>query len=309
MKYKTSIPLLLLFLFSILVITCKKEDTSKSTCVDGIQNQGETGVDCGGPCPACNSTVTTATVVTSAATSITGSSAESGGIITSTGGGAVTTAGVCWSTASNPSVADAHTTDYPFPDSFTSTLTDLTFNTTYYVRAYAINSAGISYGNEITFTTTSTVAIGETFGGGIVFYVDGTQMHGYVCAASNQGTSVQWGCYGTSVSGATGLTVGTGQANTAAIVASGCAGSSYAANICSNLVLNGYSDWFLPSRDELTLMATNLASQGLGNFAPSYYWSSSQYSTTYAYAVAFASGSSYTNYKDGNQYVRAIRAF
>src|SRR5207248_2347685 len=175
----------------------------------------------------------------------------------------VTSAGVCWSTAANPTVADAHTNDYPFPNSFSSSITGLNIGTTYYLRAYAINSAGIAYGNQISFTTSSALAAGDTYAGGIVFYVDSTQVHGLVCVASNQSNSTQWSCYGTNISGATGTNIGTGQANTAAIVGAGCA-INYAADVCSALVLNGYSDWFLPSSEELRSMATNLASAGMG---------------------------------------------
>lgn len=94
-----------------------------------------------------------ATVTTADITSPTQTSAVSGGNVTSDGGGAVTARGVCWSTNQNPTVADNKTTDGSGTGSFASNITGLAAGTTYYVRAYATNSAGIAYGNEITLTT------------------------------------------------------------------------------------------------------------------------------------------------------------
>jgi transcriptional regulator CtsR len=129
-------------------------------------------------------------------------------------------------------------------------------------------------------------SIGENYKGGIVFYLDGNG-GGLVCAETDQ-SSGQWGCYGTSISG-TGTGIGTGAANTAAIVA-GCSESGIAARICNNLVLNGYSDWFLPSKDELNLMYQNLKLAGIGGFADSGYWSSSENSSNNAWKQNFNNG-------------------
>lgn len=97
-----------------------------------------------------------ATLTTAVITWITSSSAISGGNISSDGGTAVTERGVCWSTSTNPAIEGSHTTDGTGIGSFESSLTGLTANTTYYVRAYATNSAGTEYGNEVTFTTSAT---------------------------------------------------------------------------------------------------------------------------------------------------------
>ena len=93
------------------------------------------------------------TVSTTAISLITLSSATAGGNVTADGGGAVTGRGVCWSTSENPITADSHTSDGTGTGEFTSSLTGLSPGTTYHVRAYAINAAGIAYGNDITFTT------------------------------------------------------------------------------------------------------------------------------------------------------------
>ena len=99
------------------------------------------------------SNITLPTVTTDDATDITQTTATSGGNVTSDGGGTVTVRGVCWSTSSNPTLSDSYTTDGSGLGAFVSYITGLTANTQYYVRAYATNSVGTAFGNEITFTT------------------------------------------------------------------------------------------------------------------------------------------------------------
>ena len=93
------------------------------------------------------------TVTTTAVTAITQTTASSGGSISADGGAAVTEKGVCWSTSATPTVADSKTLDGTGTDAFTSDITGLTASTTYYVRAYATNSAGTAYGTAVSFTT------------------------------------------------------------------------------------------------------------------------------------------------------------
>jgi len=102
-----------------------------------------------------SSSETVPTVTTSGITNITGTSATGGGNITSQGSSSVEARGVCWSTSSNPTTSDSHTTDGSGTGSFPSNITGLTANTPYYVRAYAINSVGTAYGSQESFTTTS----------------------------------------------------------------------------------------------------------------------------------------------------------
>lgn len=108
-----------------------------------------------------------AAVTTTAITGITQTAAVSGGNVTSAGSSSVTARGVVWSTAPNPTVAlSTKTSDGTGTGTFTSNITGLTANTTYYVRAYATNSSGTSYGNEISFTTQTASGgstISETF--------------------------------------------------------------------------------------------------------------------------------------------------
>jgi len=99
--------------------------------------------------------IKTPTVFTNSVTYITQATATCGGNITSNGGAAVSARGVCWSTSSNPTLANNYTADGSGIGTFVSSMTGLTPNTTYYVRAYATNSKGTSYGNENSFTTSS----------------------------------------------------------------------------------------------------------------------------------------------------------
>lgn len=91
-------------------------------------------------------------ITTTAVTVVTTTSATSGGNITTDGGGPITARGVCWSTTINPMISNSKTTDGSGTGSFPSAITGLTSGSKYYVRAYATNSAGTSYGNEISFT-------------------------------------------------------------------------------------------------------------------------------------------------------------
>jgi len=172
------------------------------------------------------------------------------------------------------------------------------------------------------------LAVGDTYGGGIVAhififgdpdYVEGEQ-HGLIAAVKDQSTNdgIQW-CNDFATTGATGTAIGTGQANTTAIVTIQGAGN-YAAQLCNDLTEGGYDDWFLPSKDELYKLYLNKAA--IGSFSESggvgstdnIYWSSSETSKKYAWYQHFHSGylgglqSSYESKKQFYK-VRAIRIF
>jgi uncharacterized protein (TIGR02145 family) len=113
-----------------------------------------------GGCGSINATGSTtvnavaATLTTTSIGSITATDASSGGNITVDGGASITARGVVWSTSTGPTVSlSTKTTDGTGTGTFTSTISGLTASTSYYVRAYATNVVGTSYGNEITFTT------------------------------------------------------------------------------------------------------------------------------------------------------------
>ena len=98
-------------------------------------------------------TVNVPEVTTADVSEITDTTAQCGGTITSDGGATVTARGVCWSKYQTPTIYDNKTSDGTGESSFTSYITGLTASTTYYVRAYATNSAGTGYGSAMSFTT------------------------------------------------------------------------------------------------------------------------------------------------------------
>ena len=114
------------------------------------------------------------TVTTVAISNIDKTTATGGGEVTADGGATVTARGICWSTSQNPTVDGNHTTDGTGTGSFTSSMTGLTANTTYYVRAYATNSAGTAYGEEVSFTTLPEGIPGDVDGNGIITMYDAT---------------------------------------------------------------------------------------------------------------------------------------
>jgi hypothetical protein len=168
-------------------------------------------------------TVSTGLLPATTTDSITGIgyyTAVSGGNIYDDGGCPVTQKGVCWNYNPTPTTGNQHTSEGPGAGTFVSNITGLLANRTYYVRAYATNSVGTFYGPQMVFTSATplTPYIGQNYAGGIVFYVDGTAEHGYVCSDVDLG-SYTWGCTFTFIS-STGTALGTGATNTAAIVAS-----------------------------------------------------------------------------------------
>ena len=102
-----------------------------------------------------------ATITTTKVTDITQTTAVSGGDITNDGGAEISARGVCWSKKENPTVSDSKTSDGKGKGSFTSAITKLEANTTYYVRAYATNSVGTSYGENVMFTTENVTTTSE----------------------------------------------------------------------------------------------------------------------------------------------------
>jgi hypothetical protein len=168
-----------------------------------------------------------------------------------------------------------------------------------------------------------TLSIGDSYQGGILAYIlvsgepgyDANTPHGLIAAPSDQSTGANWGCYQTTISGADGTAIGTGNQNTIDIM-NGCVESSFiAARICGDLVLNGYDDWYLPSKDELNKLYLNIGqgapspNTNVGGFANYYYWSSTEHDNYYAKMQFFNGGWQWIDYKFVSNRVRAVRAF
>jgi TolB-like protein len=153
--------------------------------------------------------------------------------------------------------------------------------------------------------------IGDTGpAGGIVFYDKGNFSNGWQyleAAPAETEFTAPWGGYDINVAG-TATAIGSGKRNTEIIV--GKLGISSAAGRCSQLDFEGFTDWFLPSRDELDMMYKNLKLMGWGGFSSNIYWSSSQYDSNSAWRQYFSDGrtGNYDN-KNNTSSVRAVRAF
>jgi len=129
-------------------------------------------------------------------TDITISSVVCGGEIIDDGGAPVTAKGVCWGEAPEPTVGGSHTNDGAGPGNFMSSITGLAPNTIYYIRAYAENSAGIAYGNEVSFTTNAAAAAVTTNDiSGIT--ADGAVSGGIITYDGNAGITDKGVCWST----------------------------------------------------------------------------------------------------------------
>jgi len=163
-------------------------------------------------------------------------------------------------------------------------------------------------------------AIGDTGpAGGLIFFENpnhSTDGWRYLEAAPyDQSAGAKWGCFRKAIAGARGTAVGTGKQNTLDMLAA-CPDPDTAAALCANLSVNGVRGWFLPSRDELAHMYSNLKANGAGDFrdggvADNFeYWASSQQTTDMAVHIDFADlGRQHGDDKDFPRRVRAIRAF
>jgi len=160
----------------------------------------------------------------------------------------------------------------------------------------------------------TTLTIGQTYQGGIIFWLDDTGQHGLIAATADQSMGIQWynGTY--RYTGTTGDGLYAGAMNTTMIVATQIADNqtgNFAAKVCADysVTVGGvtYGDWYLPSKFELSLLYAQKTA--VGGFANAFYWSSTESYNEGAWLKGFEDGSQGNFYKNVASYVRAIRAF
>ena len=164
-----------------------------------------------------------------------------------------------------------------------------------------------------TLGCSTTALIGDFREGGIVIWVDDTGQHGLVCDLTDY--AAIWGCNGTEIVGADSLTVGSGLQNTEDILAI-CQTAGIAARVANNLVAQEYSDWYLPSKEELKYIWLNsfiISERSIalgGGRLDAYYWTSSEYDADHAWCWDLKFGADDHSYsKETPARVRAIRTF
>ena len=150
--------------------------------------------------------------------------------------------------------------------------------------------------------------IGQSFHGGIIFYIDNTGKHGLIVSTTDLGTTnVAWQPGSNKVTGATGTAYGTGASNTATIVAALGSTGNYAALLCSNYEVGKFKDWYLPSKDELNLLFAQRSV--VGGLSGSNYWSSSEVNKGKAWDQEFGGGFQFKDNKSFTLLVRAVSSF
>jgi hypothetical protein len=149
--------------------------------------------------------------------------------------------------------------------------------------------------------------IGDSYGGGIIFWTDSLGQHGLVADTADLDTGIVWNNGSFNLTNATRNGIGGGKANSERIIIKQGTGQ-YAAQLCADYQGGGYSDWYLPSVNELNLLYQQQAI--VGGFVNETYWSSNELSTQEATAISFSGGGAFTpSNKTITNAVRAIRAF
>jgi len=219
------------------------------------------------------STPNTATLTSTTSSTITSYTAILGGVLSSTGG-ASTSISISYSTDSNfgTSSTGSIQSNINSAGTYTATISGLTASTTYYAKAFATNSAGTTYGPTINFSTPAPpIAIGDSYGGGIVYYIlrsgdngyDVNVQHGLIAAETNPrvnatGTWTKIAVNGNAISGAQNTGTLVGKSNTAAIIANQGTASTYLFKYVNDTPIGLYNDWYVPSQKELELFRSFL---------------------------------------------------
>jgi len=209
-----------------------------------------------------------------------------------------TSTGASVAVGATPQVSGTTANDFTQPLTYTVTATDSS------TQAYVVT------------VTAGALAIGDPYQGGKIAYIlqEGDpgyvagQTHGLIAATADQSTGIRWWNGRSIVTGATGEALGTGSANTTAIInAQGAVATSYAAGLARAYRGGGYSDWYLPCQAELNLLY--LSKAALGGFGSGAYWTSTEYRSDVADCQYFNDGHTDGDAKDWAYRVRAVRSF
>jgi hypothetical protein len=214
--------------------------------------------------------------------------------------------------SANTDVA-ANTAKVGYSEALVSANTDVAANTAKVGYTEALVSANTDVAANTAKVGVTTHAIGDSFGGGIVFFVYDGGQHGLIAATADQSTRMRWygGSYTNIRARADGI--GAGLKNTAIIIANQgpVDGNAFAATVCNeySVTVDGvtYGDWYLPSKHELNLLYIERAA--VGGFTTNYYWSSTEYGTLDAWLQIFNGGYQFYDNKSSTDGVRAVRAF
>ena len=235
----------------------------------------------------------------SSVASFTDTSANLVGEVVSFGNQTVTEIGICYGLTPKPTTGSFVVSRPAATGQFAVPITGLLPRTTYYVRSYARNFSTTWYSNETSFTTD--LKVGSRYRGGVVFYLDAASSSGLVAAEPL--TAQKWGCPGEDVSN-TSVLLYQGFTNTSRIF-SNCFDLQTAGRTCFDFAVNGFSDWYLPSRDELDAYRQS----ALGVSRAGRFWSSSQFDADKAWSVDFSAGISQPQSKADTLQVLPIRSF
>ena len=189
-------------------------------------------------------------------------------------------------------------------------ISPLTINKKYYCRPYVTNSIGTSYGAEVSFFTDYSIELGRVYKGGVVVYLakvgdpryDPNIPHGLIAAPPNQSDkyTAPWGCTGLDIPD-----TGYGSLNTKAIVKT-CKDVNSAAMFCDTFTYNGFTDWYLPDKNEINELNKNKGP--LKYSLKNNYWSSSQSDINNAYQLNLYGGINRVS-KSSTLYVIPFRSF
>jgi hypothetical protein len=181
----------------------------------------------------------------------------------------------------------------------------------------ACGGGGNSGDNTTTPATLGNLVIGDTYGGGIVAYIlvtgdpgyDSAIQHGLIAATADQSTGIIWAVstFQSNSVTETLTTLGSGSANTDKIIAQNGEGTTYAAGLARAYKGGGFTDWYLPSKDELDKLY--LKNTSIGGLAGNTYWCSSEYDANAAWTLTFDTGGQNLVNKNYPLYVRAVRSF